>query len=136
MAKKMAQLVFDVCLFLLGSLVIFVVAYQFGWPLLTGELDWGNDTPFAMSLIYYLERWAPYLPRWHYEWAGGMPFLKSYPLLITYLTSFGHRLSDMSIVQMTKLFSWLSFPLAGMGMMVLGRLIFKNWLLGNISYIL
>jgi len=133
MAKKIAQFVFNSLLLLLGSLAIFVLSYQFGWMLLVGRLGWGNDLPFALSLVYYLERWAPYLPRWHYEWGGGMPFLRGYPLLITYLTSFSHRLSGLSIVQTARLFYWLSMPLAGIGIMALARLIFKNWLLATLA---
>jgi len=133
MAKKITRLVFNLLLFLLGSLAVFVLSYQFGWRILVGGLGWGNDLPFALSLIQYLERWAPYLPRWHYELAGGMPFLKSYPLLITYLTSFSHRLSGLSIVQTTRLFSWLSIPLAGVGIMVLARLVLRNWLLATLA---
>lgn len=133
MIKKIAKLLFNFLAFFLGGLAIFILAYQFGWTLLVGKLYWGNDLPFALSLVYYLDRWAPYLPRWHYEWAGGLPFLKSYPFLITYLTSFTHRLSGLTIVQTTRLFSWLSFPLAGIGIMVLARLILKNWLLATLA---
>ncbi len=133
MIKKIAQLISNSFLFFLGGLAIFILAYRFGWVLLAGGLGWGNDLPFALSFAYYLERWWPYLPRWHYEWGGGMPFLRSYPILITYLTVFFHHLSGLSIVQTAKLFSWLSFPLAGVGIMIFARLVLKNWLLATLS---
>jgi len=128
MAKKIARLILKPFPFLVGSLAVFILSYRFGWMLLTGRLGWGNDIPFALSYVYYLERWWPHLPRWHYEWAGGMPFLQNYPLLITYLTSLFHHVSGLSIVQTARLFCWLSIPLAGIGIMVLARLVLKNWL--------
>lgn len=133
MVKKLAQLISNLFCFLVGILAVFVLAYRFGWMLMKGYIGWGNDLPFALSYVYYLERWLPHSPRWHYEWAGGMPFLQNYPLLMTYLTSFFHHLSGLTIVQLGRLFSWLAIPLAGVTIVIFARLIFKNWILAILA---
>lgn len=131
--KKILSFIPHVIFFLIGGLTVLVLSYRFGWILLSGPIYWGNDLPFALSYIYYLDRWWPYLPLWHYEWTGGMPFLQNYPLLITYLTFFIHQILDLGIVQVARFLFWLSIPLSGIGIVIFTRLVLKNWLMAILA---
>lgn len=126
--KKIFNLIGDLVFFLAGSLLILVFAYRFGWLVLRGPVSWGNDFPFALSYVFYLDRWWPHLPLWHYEWTGGMPLLENYPFLASYLTFFTHYLTNLTIVQIARFCLWFSLALAGIGIMILARLMIKNWL--------
>lgn len=131
--KKILYFVPNIIFFLAGSLIVLVLSYRFGWVLLQGGLNWGNDLPAALSYVFYLDRWWPYLPLWHYEWAGGMPFSQNYPILATYLTLFIHQISNFSIVQVARFFYWASIPLSGIGIMIFTRLVLKNWLMAILA---
>jgi len=113
--------------------MVLVLSYRFGWVLLKGPLYWGNDIPFALSYVRYIDRWWPYIPRWHYEWAGGMPLLRNYPFLITFITVWIEHLTHFTVVQIARFFFWFSIPLAGAGIMIFTRLITKNWLLAILA---
>lgn len=131
--NKIFSLVFNLFFFLIGSLTVLVVSYRFGWVLLTGPIYWGNDLPFGLSYIFYLDRFWPYLPLWHYEWTGGMPFSQNYPILTTYLTLFIHEISNATIVQVARFLLWFSIPVSGIGIMIFTRLVLKNWLMAILA---
>lgn len=130
---KLLSWIVNLVFFFIGSLVILVLAYRFGWFLLKGPIVWGNDFPSAFSFIAYIDRWWPNIPRWYYEWTGGMPLLRNYPFLMTLLTVYTEHLTNLSAVQVSRFFFWFSMPLAGIGIMIFTRLITKNWLVAILA---
>lgn len=131
--KNFLSWIINLLIFFVGSLIILVVAYRYGWMLLRGPLNWGNDIPFGLSYVSYIDRWWPNIPRWHYEWAGGMPLLRNYPFLMAFITSWAEHLTSFTMVQITRFIFWFSMPLAGIGIMILAKLYTKNWLIGILA---
>ncbi|GEM_PF-5698488 len=127
--KKILSLILNLIFFAAGSIIIFAFAYRYGWLLLKGPVNWGNDFSFALSYVSYIDRWWPNIPRWHYEWTGGMPLLRNYPFLITLLTVWTEHITNFSVIQIARFYFWLSIPLSGIGIMLFTRLITKNWII-------
>jgi len=130
---RILKILVELGIFLVAVFIVFGIAYYFGWSLLVGLGNWGNDAPFAASYISYLARWYPPIPSWFYVWAGGMPFMGNYPFLPTLVTFFYHHLTGWSIQQVMRLFFWIAIPLAAAGVALLGRLISKSWWVGVLA---
>jgi len=133
---KIAKFLFDLGVFCLAALLMFSLAYYFTWTLLIGSFNWGSDMAFHLSFADYLARYYPYIPRWNYSWGGGMPFLYIYPPLATVATVFYHKLSGLTIVQAVRLFCWLAVPLTASAVVLLGKLVARNWLVGILAGIM
>lgn len=127
------KFIFELAFFITAGFVMLFVAYYFGWSLLPGEVQWGNDIPSAMNNVYYLEAWYPPIPNWIHLWAGGMPFLRLYPAGPFLLTFFIHKFTALSVYQVAKLVMFFSIPLAALGVAALGRVLTRNWIVGILA---
>lgn len=133
---KTLKIIGEIFFFFLSLFFCFSFTYYFGWTLLVGPANWGNDLPFARTYISYLKNWYPPIPSWMYIWAGGMPFLANYPPLPTVITFFVHLCSGLTIQQSMRLLLYLSLPITALGISVLTRQLTKNWLLGILAGIM
>ena len=90
---------------ILGALFILSFALYAYSPLLYG-FPKGGDAPNALSMIRYLEKWWPHIPRWNTEWGCGYPFLTFYqPLGIvsTFIISKAFSLSIFTAYKLVML---------------------------------
>lgn len=133
---KILKFLAELVILLAAGFLLLYLTYYFGWSLLPGEVQWGNDIPSALNNVYYLEAWYPPIPKWIHLWAGGMPFLSLYPAAPFLLTFFIHNFFALSIYQVAKLVMFFSIPLAALGVVTLGRILTKNWLVGILAGIL
>ncbi|MFC1711401.1 6-pyruvoyl-tetrahydropterin synthase-related protein [Patescibacteria group bacterium] len=130
---RIPKFLFNLIIFLLASFLMFCLAYYFTHSLLISHFNWGNDLHYAFSFIDYFARFYPLIPKWHYGWSGGVPYLHIYPPLAMILTFFYHQISSLSILQTVRLFCWLSVPLAACGIVALGKLATRSWLIGILA---
>lgn len=130
---KIIGFIFHLTVFLLASFLMFCIAYYFTWTLLIGSFNWGNDISFAITMVDLMSRFYPVIPKWNYAWTGGMPFLDMYPPLATVITFFYHKFSGLTVIQVIRLFCWLSVPIAASGIVLLGKLVTRSWLIGILA---
>lgn len=104
--------------FTIGVAAIFGFSYLCGHKLLEGILG-GNDTSWALSLVYWLDRWFPDLPIWYPLQGGGTPLLVYYPTGTHLLAVLLHRLLNLTEVQSFRLLGFLSVPITATGIYLL-----------------
>lgn len=94
---------------LIGLAIIFSLAYLFSRPLLVGGIQ-GNDSPWAMTMVAWINRWWPHLPLWFPLQGGGISFIQSYSLLGLLAVVLTHQLgvAGLSLFQTFRLFQFLS----------------------------
>lgn len=107
--------------FVLGAALIFYISFLFGHPILDGVrgIDMGvlvgNDSAFALSLVYWFDRYFPKVPIWYPLQGMGVSLLYSYPMGTTFLILVLERLLGMSAVEVFRMLSFLTFPLTALG---------------------
>jgi len=126
----------EVTIFLFALFLMVYLTYYFGWALLPQGQSFGNDIPSALNNLYYLKTWYPPMPKWIHLWAGGLPFLQFYPILPFITTFLIHNLFGFSLLKVVKLIMFFSIPLTAAGVVFLGRILTKNWLVGILAGIL
>lgn len=105
----------------LAVLIIFWLAYLLGHPILDGVVDEraeilvGNDSAFALSLVYWFERFFPRFPIWYPLQGMGVSLTYSYPMGTTFLVLWLMRLFSVSAVEVYRVLSFLTFPLTALG---------------------
>jgi len=114
---------------------ILVLTLVLGRPLLIG-FPKGNDTPFHLSYVYYIDKYFPHISQWFYKEGCGYPFLGAYPPASYYLTFFTHKIFDISILDSCKIVALASVFSAGLGIYILVRAKFKDERIALLSAIL
>lgn len=123
-----------------ASLFIFVViAYLLGRPILDGNVKGmegilvGNDSPFALSLVTWFERFFPTIPLWYPFQGMGVSLFYSYPMGTTFLVILLKQLSRLSAIEVFRILSFSVFPLTAFGVYLLGALRLKNKTVGLVA---
>src|SRR4030067_2318363 len=94
--------------------LVFGLAYYLGHNMLSGSLK-GNDSAMHVAYALWVDEYFPNLPHWYPLHGGGESIVHGYPLLGHVLVVVTSRVANLSIVQAFRLVSFLSFPLAAMG---------------------
>jgi hypothetical protein len=94
--------------------LVFGLAYYLGHNMLSGSLK-GNDSAMHVAYALWVDEYFPNLPHWYPLQGGGESILHGYPLLGHILVVVTSRMANLSILQAFRLVSFLSFPLAAMG---------------------
>mgnify|MGYP000140782932 CR=1 FL=1 len=94
--------------------LVFGLAYYLGHNMLSGSLK-GNDSAMHVAYALWVDEYFPNLPHWYPLQGGGESIVHGYPLLGHVLVVVTSRVANLSIVQAFRLVSFLSFPLAAMG---------------------
>lgn len=134
--NKILKFLAELAILLGAAYLMLGLTYYFGWTLLPDDIRWGNDIASAMNNVYYLDHWFPYIPHWIPLWTGGIPFLRLYPPAPFYLTFFLFKNLSFSIDQLAKLILFFSIPLTAAGVVWLGRILTKNWIIGILAGVL
>ncbi|QQS39299.1 hypothetical protein IPM62_01670 [Candidatus Woesebacteria bacterium] len=130
--KKIILNISSVGVFCIAVCAIFIVADAFARPILTGKAGEnvnqliGNDSGFALSLVYWFNRFYPEIPIWYPLQGMGVSLFYSYPMLTTFSIIIIDRFSDLSAVQVFRLLSFLAFPLTAIGVYFFTWTRFKN----------
>ena len=103
-----------------------------------GGFPRGNDAPYHLTWIFYLDRYFPYVPKWFYAQGGGFPFLASYPPLSTYVAFLVHWIFGVSIFDAFSLIAVVSIVATGLGLYFFVKVKFDNefWALMSGCFIL
>jgi hypothetical protein len=94
--------------------LVFGLAYYLGHNMLSGSLK-GNDSAMHVAYALWVDEYFPKLPHWYPLQGGGESIVHGYPLLGHILVVVVSRVANLSILQAFRLVSFLSFPLAAMG---------------------
>lgn len=103
---------------IIGAALIVTLSYLFGHTLLEGHL-FGNDTPWALSMVQWYDRWFPGLPVWFPLEGAGTPLLFLYQPGTSLILVILHRLSGLTLVQTFRLVEFLSVPVCALGIYLL-----------------
>ncbi len=102
-------------LYFIAALIIFgAISYLFGHSLLSGATH-GNDFPYAITVITWLDRFFPGQPLWFPLWGGGLSIVQNSQLGAFYLPIIVERLSNLTLIQAFRLWPFLSVPLTSLG---------------------
>lgn len=116
--------IFYLCL---AALLILGICYIFGFPLLEGFLK-GNDTPYSLVNIQWVDKWFPKVPFWFPLQGGGASLASGYPLGAHILVVLLARLTPLDLVQAMRFLAFISVPLIALGIFTFVWYKFKNWL--------
>lgn len=118
--KKIVSVIFDLAFAGFAFFLFFNLAFLFGHLILDGN-PVGNDSAFALSLVYWFERWWPKIPLWFPQQGVGVSLFHSYPMLPTFLVIFTAKMTELSLLQSYKFFSFITFPLTALGVYFLTK---------------
>ena len=118
--------------FVAGVAAIFAFAYLCGHGMLEGTLG-GNDIPWAVSMVMWLDRWFPDLPIWYPLQGGGTPLLVFYPTGTHLLAVLLHRISGLTQIQAFRLLGFLSIPFTATGIYLLVWVKLRNQTMGFLA---
>ena len=123
----------------LAVLLIFGLSYLLGHSILDGKTNFsegaliGNDSAFALSLVYWFDRFFPKVPIWYPLQGMGVSLLYSYPMGTTFLIIILERLLSLSAVEVFRILSFLTFPLTALGIYFLTWIRLKRQTVGLIA---
>src|SRR3990172_12746947 len=115
-----------------SSAVIVGLSYFLGWDVVRGSGQ-GNDSPLHISSAYWLNHFFPDVPHWYPLQGGGMSLLHGYPVLPHLLVVAVSRVSGLSVGQAYHLISFLTFPLAALGVYLFCWLVLRRQTVGLIA---
>ncbi len=101
-----------------GLLLISGFIYLLGYPILEGAIV-GNDSAYALSIIYWINQWFPELPNWYPLQGAGASSIVQYPYASHYLVVFAHRLLGLNIFEAFRVAQLLSIILTAWGVYLL-----------------
>lgn len=134
--KRILFFGFDLLLLPLVFAIFFSVAYVFGKELVSTNLDFyqiGNDSPFALSLIDWYNRWFPNIPLWFPGQGSGVSITQAYPLLPTFVVIAVHRIFNLSLVAAYRVVIFAVFPLTSLGIYFFAKTRLKSRTIGFIA---
>ncbi|MDO8657571.1 MAG: 6-pyruvoyl-tetrahydropterin synthase-related protein [Candidatus Levybacteria bacterium] len=135
----------SVVYFILGIAVIFYISFLLGHPILdgtvknlsTGNVDKnifvGNDSPFALSLVYWFDRFFPKIPFWYPLQGMGVSLFHSYPMGTTFIILVLKHLTGIQITEIFRVLSFITFPLTALGIYLFAWTRLKNQTVGLIA---
>ena len=100
-----------------SAVLILGLSYALGHALLEDPLR-GGDRPLHVAYIHWLNIYFPDFPHWFPLQGGGLSLLHGYPLLAHGFVILLHRLTGLSLLQTGSILSFLTFPVAAMGIYV------------------
>jgi len=120
---------------ILGLVFILSFAIYAYSPILEG-FPKGGDTPNALSMIKYLEKWWPHFPRWNTEWGCGYPFLTFYHPLGIVSTFLLSKFLKISIFITYKFIMLVSIISSSVSLYLLSLILLEENIAALISAIL
>lgn len=131
---KFAFAIISLAYLALAIAVILIVSYVLGHNILDGALI-GNDSPFALSLVHWFERFYPQIPYWYPLQGMGVSMFHSYPMSTTFLVIWLKNFAGMSSIETFRILSFLTFPLTAFGIYMLAWVRLKNQTIALIAAI-
>jgi len=120
---------------LLSLAIVSFLGYMIGQPL-TGGFPRGNDTPYHLTWVFYLDRYFPSIPQWFYAQGSGFPFLANYPPLSTYVLLIVHRVSGLTILNAASLIGVIFVVAIAIGVYLFVRIRFEDEFMATMSALL
>ncbi len=124
--------------FFFSFTLIFVIAYFFGYKLLSGGLI-GNDSANSFTFIIWLDKFFPKIPLWFPLQGTGVSFVQGYQLYPHLFVVWLHYVTSLSLIQSFELVNFLAIPFAAVGLYLLTWEKFKNQtiaLIASVFYLL
>jgi len=112
---------------------LLLLAYFFGYPLLSGGISIGNDSANAFTFISWLDRFFPTVPLWFPLQGTGVSFVQGYQVYPHLLVVWLHRLSSLSLIQAFELTNFLAILFSACGVYLLGWVKFRNQTIGFLA---
>ncbi|MBI4100784.1 hypothetical protein HY439_03545, partial [Candidatus Microgenomates bacterium] len=105
-ALKLFKILIHVALAFLGIVIVFLTVYLLGWELLETPFK-GNELTFVTTMADWVDRWLFQGVQWYPAHGGGVSVTQSTQIEVYYVISFLHRFTGLSLIQTTKLLSFL-----------------------------
>lgn len=127
------ELLVRVILFILGSILVLLIAYILGWDYLTAFR--GNDSMHAFSFVKWFGRWWPKIPFWYPGQGSGVSVTWGYPILPSLMVIILSLLAKINHFSAFKILGFLSVPVTSIGIYLFVWRRFKNQTAGIIAAI-
>lgn len=116
--KKISIIIFDTMLAGFALFIFYNLSWVFAHSILDGPFV-GNDSPFALSLIHWYERFYPKLPLWFPQQGVGVSMYYSYPVFPAVMVIFISKLIHLDTSLVFRIVSFATFPLTALGVYLL-----------------
>src|SRR3989344_2098449 len=125
--------IWSIIYFLIGIFVIFTVSYLMGHNILDSQWFVGNDSTFALSLIYWFDKFFPQIPLWYPLQGTGVSLFHSYPMFSTFIVIILKHIAGISAIESFRIVSFSTFPLTAIGIYLFCWSRLKNQTVGLIA---
>lgn len=122
---KILKTLFNFFFFLFSFLLILSTAYLLGHPILEDHLK-GNDSLHALTYLTWVDRYFPKIPLWFPLQGGGISIVSGYPMSAFFLGAILRRLTNLDLIQILRLISFLTVPFISLGIFFFVWTKFKN----------
>ena len=105
--------------------------FLFGWKTIIGIP--GTDSLSFLARMGFVADYFPNIPFWNYVEGAGVSGKYGYPILIHTLVVVIDRISSLNLIEATKLLGFLSVPVFGTGLFLIGATRLKNPFIGLLA---
>src|SRR4030066_985008 len=111
--------------FLAGIILIFAVAYIFGYIVLYSPMG-GNDAAFALSYATWINHYFPNLPFLYTLQGAGVSMVAGYPQFFSIVSVLAHKISGLTLIQSFGLIQFSTLILTSFGIYLFVWSRFRN----------